>query len=115
MTTASPIGLLRTRKGSAPDPDDATVAVAQLAPDVDPATRRFASATLNHLANGSPVTDWLDLAGEEEKLVERLTKVAADRARLEVHLLIAGTTREQLADALRARRTTPAITANRES
>jgi len=52
--------------------------------------RRFASATMNTLANTLPLDEWRDLIAREAKLVEELLSVAQERVRLEVHLKCAG-------------------------
>ncbi|HVT39896.1 MAG TPA: hypothetical protein VHE78_12675 [Gemmatimonadaceae bacterium] len=52
--------------------------------------RRFASATMNTLANAAPLDEWRELIAREAKLVEELLAVAQERVRLEVHLKCAG-------------------------
>jgi len=48
------------------------------------------SPTLKHLVGPNPSKEWAELCMEEERLLERLQKVVAARARLEVHMAVAG-------------------------
>lgn len=58
------------------------------------------TGTLNHLSGPGPLKEWVDVVVEEERLVERLRRLTAERASHEVVLLMAGVSRDAMNAAL---------------